>query len=143
MADPLITVQYDDREIQRYLSRAIVRFRDLRAPLTEIGEVLVLSTDERFEREQDPQGRRWKDISPRTRAIKRAQGRIDKILQSTGTGRASINYQASKFKVSVGTPLKYMADHQLGRGQEIREFLGISDRDREEVTAIFADYARG
>ncbi|MEL6853503.1 MAG: phage virion morphogenesis protein [Cyanobacteria bacterium J06607_13] len=143
MAEPLITVQYDDRDVQRLLTDGIIRLRDLTAPMQEIGETLVLSTDERFEREEDPQGRRWKDITPRTRARKRAMGRINKILQDTGTGRASINYRAGKFKVSVGTPIDYMADHQLGRGQDRREFLGISQDDRREIIAILSDYAIG
>jgi phage virion morphogenesis protein len=143
MAEPLITIRYDDREVLKYFSRATRRFKDLRAPLQEIGEALLLSTDERWENEIDPSGRAWEDISPRTRATKRAKGRIDKILQDTGTGRASINYQADRFKLTVGTPLQYMANHQLGRGQEKREFLGISERDRAEILAIMRDYARG
>ncbi|MEM9149519.1 MAG: phage virion morphogenesis protein [Cyanobacteria bacterium P01_F01_bin.3] len=143
MTAPLVTIQYDDLDTQRYLAQTIRRFRDLSAPMREIGEVMVLSTDERFEREIDPKGRKWKDISPKTRARKRAMGRIDKILQDTGTGRASINYQASKFKVAVGTPLDYMADHQLGRGQEVREPLGVSEEDRGEIVFILGSYAVG
>jgi phage gpG-like protein len=86
----------------------------------------------------------WEDISPRTRAIKRAKGRIDKILQDTGTGRASINYQANRFSVSVGTPLTYMNDHQLGRdGQKVRQFIGATEEDREEMQRIMEDYLRG
>lgn len=143
MAAPTVTISYNDREVQAYFRQAIRRFRDLSAPMREIGEALVLSTDERWEREEDPTGRPWEDISPRTRARKRAKGRIDKILQDTGTGRASINYQADRFRVVIGTPLDYMANHQLGRGQTKREFLGISEGDRAEILAIMRDYARG
>lgn len=144
MTDPLVTVQYNDAEVQRLLSRAILRLRDLSIPMREIGELHLLSTDERFENEVDPFGRPWKDIKPRTRAIKRAKGRIDKILQGTGAGRNSVNYRATKFSVSTGTPVKYMADHQRGTGgQDKREFLGSSDEDREETIAILRDWTFG
>jgi phage gpG-like protein len=66
---------------------------DMRDLMKNIGEAMVLSTDQRWEQEIDPDGIPWAPNSPWIRAKKRAEGRIDKILQYTGRGRASINYQ--------------------------------------------------
>lgn len=143
MAQPLLSISYLDKDLRRYIVGILFRLRGFSAPMREIGEALLLSTDERFEKEVDPMGVPWEDISPRTRARKRAKGRIDKILQDTGTGRASINYQANRFSVSVGTPLAYMTYHQLGQGQVKREFIGLSDEDRAEIEQIMGDYLRG
>lgn len=61
--------------------------------LRECGEVLLLSTDTRWEREVAPDGTPWKKNTPYTTRLKKAKGRILKTLQSTGLARASINYQ--------------------------------------------------
>jgi phage virion morphogenesis protein len=143
MAKPLLSISYLDKDLRRYIAGLLLRLRGFSAPMREIGEALILSTDERFEKEIDPAGLPWEDISPRTRARKRAKGRIDKILQDTGTGRASINYQANRFSVSVGTPLAYMTYHQVGQGQVKREFIGLSEEDNEEIQQIMTDYIRG
>lgn len=143
MAKPLLSISYLDKDLRRYIAGLLLRLRGFSAPMREIGEALILSTDERFEKEIDPAGLPWEDISPRTRARKRAKGRIDKILQDTGTGRASINYQANRFSVSVGTPLAYMTYHQVGQGQAKREFIGLSEEDNEEIQQIMTDYIRG
>lgn len=58
-----------------------------------VGEYMLLATDERFEREIDPSGNPWYPNAPGIIAKKRAAGRILKILQETGRGRASINYR--------------------------------------------------
>jgi phage virion morphogenesis protein len=143
MAKPLLSISYLDKDLRRYIVGLLLRLRGFSAPMREVGEALILSTDERFEKEIDPMGVPWEDISPRTRARKRAKGRIDKILQDTGTGRASINYQANRFSVSVGTPLDYMTFHQVGQGQTKREFIGLSEEDNEEIERIMTDYIRG
>jgi hypothetical protein len=45
-----------------------------------------------------------------------------------------------KLKLVVGTPIKYMAQHQLGtNGMAKREFLGISRTDHQEIIEIFDD----
>lgn len=64
-----------------------------RAVYKSIGEYMILEIDEGFERQADPFGRPWEAINPRTLERKRRLGRIEKILQDTGTGRNSINYR--------------------------------------------------
>lgn len=135
-----IKVTVNDREVQQLFRDVTRRVRDTEPAMKEIGEVLLLSTDQRFEQEQDPQGRRWAALRPSTIARKRVLGRILKILQETGTGRAGINYRTTPNSVAVGTPSKYMADHQLGRGQTVRQFLGLSADDLNESKIILRNY---
>lgn len=56
-----------------------------------VGDYMLLSTDQRFEAEIDPSGNPWAPNQPGILAKKRAAGRILKVLQDTGRGRASIN----------------------------------------------------
>lgn len=125
----------NDLAVQRLLRGAVLRFKDLSPAMREIGEYHLLATDQRWEREVAPDGTRWRDLRPATVARKRNAGRIVKILQETGTARASINYRADRFSVSTGTPQKYMATHQKDR-----RFLGYSDDDLGEVKTILTNY---
>jgi hypothetical protein len=61
--------------------------------LSQMGEFLLLSTDTRWEQEIDPEGKPWIKNTAYTIRMKKAQGRILKVLQATGVARASINYQ--------------------------------------------------
>lgn len=65
----------------------------LRTAFQEIGEYMVLSTDQNFENETDPDGAAWAPNNPFYAAQKVKSGNIGKILQRTGRGRASIAYQ--------------------------------------------------
>lgn len=65
----------------------------LRTGFSEIGEYMVLSTDQNFENETDPDGNPWAPNNPFYAAQKVKSGGIGKVLQRTGRGRGSIAYQ--------------------------------------------------
>ena len=143
MADPIISLTYDDKAIQEQLRKLVKKTSDLTPVMNEIGQQLLLSTDQRFEKEVDPDGVPWKANTPYTRRLKKAKGFIDKILQASGRGRASINYAATKDRVVVGTNVDYMRKHQLGlEGLPQRKFLGISKEDEVEIGIILDEYLR-
>lgn len=65
------------------------------------------------------------------------------LLQGGGHLLDSITYQVDGDSVLVGSPLVYAATHQFGdeeRGIPQREFLGLADRDREDVIGLIEDY---
>lgn len=64
-----------------------------RLALQEIGEMMLLSTDTRWEQEIDPDGKPWVRNSAFTLRLKKAKGRILKVLQDTGNARGDIHYQ--------------------------------------------------
>lgn len=143
MADPIVSLTYDDKAIQEKLRRLVKKTSDLTPVMNEIGQQLLLSTDQRFEKEVDPDGMPWKANTPYTRKLKKAKGFIDKILQASGRGRASINYAATKDRVVVGTNVDYMRKHQLGlEGLPQRKFLGISKEDEVGIGIILDEYLR-
>ena len=143
MTEPIVSLTYDDKAIQEKLRRLVKKTSDLTPVMNEIGRQLLLSTDQRFEKEVDPDGVPWKANTPYTRKLKKAKGFIDKILQASGRGRASINYAATKDRVVVGTNVDYMRKHQLGlEGLPQRKFLGISKEDEVGIGIILDEYLR-
>lgn len=142
-----MTVKFDisqnDRQINVVIQDAIRRGQDPRPMIKEILELLSLSADERFETETDPDLVPWRKLSRFRLAQKRQQGLIDKILQGRGTGRASVNYGLRGNVGYIGTNLKYMADHQLGRGVPQRRWLGPTEEDRIDINEIVARRSLG
>ena len=133
------SAQFEDKEIQNKFAQLQGLVNDLTPVMEEIGEYMILATDMRFEKEIDPSGKRWRRLSPFTLEMKRAEGKILKILQRTGLMRSRVNYQADSEKVVVGVNDLKAAKHQLGRGVPKREFLGVSEEDREEIINIIED----
>jgi phage virion morphogenesis protein len=139
MSEPVVSIQFNDKVLQEKFREISKKVSDPSELMEEIGQIVLLSTDQRWEKEIDPNGDRWAENSAYTRQLKQEQGRIDKILQSSGRARASINYKVDRDQVVIGTNVEYMVKHQLGtEGQKKREFLGISDEDKVEI-AIAAD----
>ncbi len=60
------TLTIDDREITDALASLSAKAADLSAPLTEIGELMVLSTKSRFARGSGPEGDAWAPNKPST-----------------------------------------------------------------------------
>ncbi|HEY9643072.1 MAG TPA: phage virion morphogenesis protein [Coleofasciculaceae cyanobacterium] len=135
MSDPILSAQVLDTGIRDRLNQLQRKTGNLEIPMRNIGQALLLSTDTRWQQEIDPQGKSWKPNSPYTIAQKRAQGRINKILQNTGRLRDSITAQASRDRVVIGTNVAY-AD----KNQKERQFLGLSKDDEQEIIAILDEF---
>jgi phage virion morphogenesis protein len=140
VSEPLFSLAYDDQKVTALLKKVKDKVGDPEPAFREIGEYMLLSTDENFEKETDPYGVPWIPNSPYTLARKRAAGRIEKVLQNTGIMRASVTYQASRDRVIIGTNDKKAAKHQLGIGVPQRQFLGIGKEDKAEIIKILATY---
>lgn len=147
-----------DGDLDKYLEK-LSRLGSLdRAAINRnIAEGLRTSTDENFENESSPQGAAW------ARTI-----REGKILTKSGGLRGSIHARSSSEGAEVGTNTIYAATHQFGASRTIRAknkpflvfpgqsgglvrakqvsikiparpFLGISDRDAEEIKSIIEE----
>ena len=100
---------------------------------------------ERFNKEQSPDGQKWKPLAESTikRRKKRHKRGNMKILQDTGELRRSIAYEADSHSVRVGSKLKYARTHQFGRGKiPARPFLGITNNEKEHITSMFRQYLK-
>lgn len=110
------------RNVQQKLKLSADKLRDMRNFWKSVGMYVQKQTiKERFDKEQSPEGAKWKPLAPAT--IKHRQKRhktsIMKILQDTGALRRSIAYEAGNNYVKVGSVLKYARIHQFGGIVEI------------------------
>ena len=126
------------------LGKAAHKLGDTQALMESVGEALRSGTIERFEAEEDPQGKKWK---PSARAM--AGG--GKTLDKESHLKDSIDYAATSDKVMVGSNLPYARNHQLGgktgKGHKVdmpaRPYLGVSEEDMDEVRETMADFLAG
>ncbi len=108
-----IEIQFATTEILQMLNTAIAALGNVEPAMKDIGEYMLRRTDNHFELEQDPDGKRWADLHPQTWARKKTK----KILSEQGTRgglRGSINYRTTGSSVTIGTIKPYAAILQLG-----------------------------
>lgn len=132
-------LEIDDREVLAALQRLVGA--SLEPAFRDIGEYLINSTQERFERQESPDGTPWAPLSPKYQARKRKNR--DRILVLEGYLRDLLRYQAGPVQVELGTDRIQGVTHQFGRDEAnipARPFLRLSDDDRREVLAILADH---
>ncbi|TAN73183.1 MAG: phage virion morphogenesis protein, partial [Magnetospirillum sp.] len=144
---------------QAALARLGQQFDDPTDLLDDIGASLVNSTQDRFERQAGPDGKRWAALSADTvlsrlggaskaytkrmtfRAAAKRKMSSMAILIQRGHLRNSITHRATRTGVEVGTAMVYGAIHQFGgkagRGRKIsipaRPYLGLDDADAETI----------
>ncbi|RQW70337.1 hypothetical protein EBB56_13385 [Halomonas sp. YLB-10] len=80
MAGAFLDISLDSRLAGARLSELVERLGDLRVPLSDIGEHLLLVTDTRFQQQVAPDGSPWASLSPVTLAKKKGS----RILRESG-----------------------------------------------------------
>jgi phage virion morphogenesis protein len=145
-----ITVKYDDAGARAFITGLEGRLKSMVPALKQIGEHMLRVTEERFSREQAPDGSKWAPLKPST--LRRKKG--PKILTESNELRGGIRWQlVGTTAIAIGTNKPYGRIHQLGgkagRGRKTtipaRPYLGISSADQDEIAAIVIDniLARG
>lgn len=132
--------------LRQNLQARVQRLQNLQPLWQSIGMYVQRQTiKERFDKEQAPDGTKWKPLSParvRQRLRRHKSGQM-KILQDIGELRRSVNYEAGKNYVRIGSTLKYARTHQFGRGKiPARPFLGVTHNEREHINNMFREYLR-
>ncbi len=142
-------------EVKAVFEALQTRLADLTPVFQDIGEAMLNVTRERFNSQTAPDGRSWAPLSPGY--AKRKPRNKDKVLTLYGHLRGTLDYQADKDQVRIGTPRIYGATHQFGaakgsfgrtrRGSPIpwgdipaRPFLGLSSSDEQELLDILNEY---
>lgn len=145
----------------KVLGKAAHKLGDTQALMESVGEALRSGTLQRFEKEEDPTGKKWK-------ASARAMAEGGKTLDKESQLKDSIDYAATPDKVMVGSNLPYARIQQKGgtikpkkgkylkfkglSGKDVfvkevtipaRPYLGVSADDMEEVQATIADFLAG
>ncbi len=133
----MLSLKFVANQVQNYLNKLIRKFQNLTPELHKVGQFMVASTDENFQKEQSPYGEKWEHLAPSTLKYKASRGFIMPLLKRQGLWRASIRYRIEKGRVEVGTPLPYGSYLQKGtKKMPKRQFLGVSQRNRQEIIAI-------
>lgn len=139
-ASSLIKIDYNDADVQAALKKLLAKLGSLEPVFRDIGESLLISHRERFDRAVSPDGVPWPDLSPAYQQRKRRNR--DKILVLDGWLR-QLNYAASGTELRIGTDRIYGATHQFGdpsRNIPARPFLGLDDAERKELLDALANW---
>jgi len=148
MAGATVLFELDDTELKELIDRMGGAIADMRPIMRPFGEYMILETEERFQKEESPDGTAWQPLSEVTIEMKEANNDIDKILQAQGNLLLSIVPEALKDGVKISTNRVYAAIHQFGgragRAHKVaipaRPFLGFNDADVREFTETVKDW---
>lgn len=133
-------------EVQKKLKVTADKLKNMTQFWDSVGRYVQRQTiKERFDKEQSPDGQKWKPLAPSTvkhRKKRHKKGNM-KILQDTGELRRSIAYEPEDNCVKIGSKLKYARTHQFGRGKiPARPFLGVNDMEKQHITLMFRQYVK-
>ncbi|HEX22781.1 MAG TPA: phage virion morphogenesis protein [Chromatiales bacterium] len=147
MATIKLNYKIEDKAILQGLRRLERAGGNMRTAFMDIGESMLLSTEDRFNNQVDPDGRPWVELADSTRKRKRHT----KILSERLILRGSIEYIPSATQLEWGTRLQdYSRIHQFGgmagRGRLVkipaRPYLGISAADRDLIIRKLEEHYR-
>lgn len=108
-------VTVEDAETRAELDRLIKRMANREGFYRNVGEQLLNSAADNFQREAGPDGNKWKPLMPATVEQRAKRGLVPiEILRARGRLAGSLNLAATNDEVRIGTPVPYAAAHQLG-----------------------------
>jgi len=141
MAGVNLDWRIETERVERALEQLGERGRNARPAFEAIGEDLLVSHRERFDRQESPSGEPWEPLSEEYR--KRKKRRKDEILVLNTYLRDTQRYQADEDQLEYGTDREYGATQHYGdpeRGIPSREWLGLSGDDETNAVNTLLDY---
>ncbi|MGF1775893.1 phage virion morphogenesis protein [Vibrio nomapromontoriensis] len=147
MAGVSYSMSVQDALITKTLNQLIQRGTNLEPALRDIGEMLLVTHDQRFRDQTTPDGTPWQALSPNYYAKKKK--RKDDILTLNSILSATLAYQVSGNGLEFGTPQEYGAIHHYGGSADMRpqnaaiparEWLGLDPEDPAEIFDILTDF---
>lgn len=157
MAGVKLQVSTDAKKAIDGLNRIVASLTNPSPLLGDIGEHLLISHRERFDKAEDPEGNPWAPLSPAYLESKRKRkSRHPRDILVRDEHLRALHYQVSGKQLWVGTNREYGAVHQFGaekgefgttsRGAPIpwgdipaRPFLGLSGDDETAIRDIIND----
>ncbi|WP_276681276.1 phage virion morphogenesis protein [Thalassolituus oleivorans] len=156
-----LSIEINDASVRSAIQAVYDALGNVDPMLKEIGEVLIDSTKDRFNTETSPDGTKWEANSTVTLLNYAGRFKTKQVARirnkKAGTGetkqlRTQIFYNVSNGELELGSPMIYAGTFHYGakKGQygkrtpwgdiPSREFLGLSEDDRESILAIAASY---
>jgi phage virion morphogenesis protein len=105
------SIEFEDDDVQRMLQRLLSATGDMSPALRNIGEILVPSTQSRFETKTGPDGAAWERNSPVTTLRK---GRDNPLFEHGDLSRQIHDALIGDDTLEVGSSLPYAVTHQFG-----------------------------
>lgn len=133
--------------VHKQLQQLIHRGDNLQPLMAEIGEMLLLSHDQRFRDQTSPDGQPWQPLSSRYRDKKPKHK--DTILKLNDHLGRELNYIATSSELFFGTPYIYGALQHYGGTPDMpagpaavpaRPWLGISEQDINDIYTLIGDF---
>lgn len=145
MAGANIKVNVDTSRMQRSVDRMVALLQRPAPLMSELGEHLRGSTQDRFGAQVAPDGTPWQALSPAY--MRRKHRNRDKVLTLRGHLRSQITFRLEgDDAVAVGSNRKYAAIHQFGGTIEIaarsRQAYFRRDAKTNEVGRLFVKKER-
>jgi phage virion morphogenesis protein len=135
-----------DKELLDALNEFISRAQNLKPFFADIGEQLLVTHRERWDRQEAPDGTPWSPLSPQylqSERKKKSRGR-NKTLVLDGYLRGGLRYRANNSGLIFGTDSVYATTHQFGRGKiPARPFLGLDSEDISYILNTASDFLSG
>lgn len=143
-----VVIEVADEEVLAVIQEFQARLKDPAPAFAEIGEYGVTTTRERIESQnaEDPIAF-WEPLSMRYLKSKRKrEHHPDETLVLYGFLLSTLVWQADTSMAEWGTPRIYGPAQQFGRPEinlPARPFLGVTERNRTAVLAIFRRWLAG
>ncbi|EMY6610571.1 phage virion morphogenesis protein [Vibrio parahaemolyticus] len=148
MAGVNYTLKFEEsQKLQRRFNQFIKQGTSLQPAFQDIGEMLLLSHDQRFRDQVSPDGEPWAPLSPAYQAKKHK--RQNDILTLNSILSGNLSYIATGSNLFFGTPTEYGAIHHFGGSEDMRPanaaiparpWLGVDDDDKAEIYDILSDF---
>jgi len=155
----MISIELNDAEVTRILSRVTASFADMKPLMGEIGERLIFETEQRFHQGLSPEGTPWAPKSEVTAEKYRRKGitvAFKPLFGESGKLHSTLDYHAGADFVEVGSGAIYAAVMQFGAEKgasrekppipwgpiPARPFIGISEVDRSNIANAVNDWLR-
>ena len=142
-------------KVKGNLKKNIDKLQDLTQFFQSVGAYVQRQTkNERFDKEQSPDGVKWKPLSQarHKQRLKRHKTGKYKILQDEGQ-LSDIKYQIFPTHVIIGNVVKYAAIHQFGgtihfkkkKGSvtiPARPYLGVNEQNKKHISMMLQGYIK-
>lgn len=137
----MIKIDVDTREAGTRIKNLTRRAKRLEVPLRRFGDIKVKKVETQFDRQVDPDGNRWAELSPVTLERKERLGFSSKILTETGTLSKSFKFEATGKTLTIGSSVSYAVFHQEGTSKmPQRKILGYTKSDEADLIKILKSH---
>lgn len=117
----------DTRETRAYFSRLMGRLKDMRTPNRRASRILANLVHSTFDKQQTPQGAKWRKLRPSTQRWRRRQGYAPgPILNASGYLRSSIVPQSGRTGFTLEASAPYADVHQEGNSGNLMYGRGLA-----------------